>query len=116
MEPLPSLRQPGDSRPADATGTLAAVYVRPSRWPIVGAVLLGLVLVGVPAYLWTRPRTVSVSVGGFRGAEEAVPAERPAEGAAMQSAAAPAGTTAVAPTGDGAAPHPTKKRPTPKGR
>jgi hypothetical protein len=61
----PSSRPPADPRlpprPADATGQIGA-YERPARWQTVTAVVLGIVLVAVPLYLWRRPRSVAEPV------------------------------------------------------
>ena len=58
----PSSRPPADPRlpprPADATGQIGA-YERPARWQTIAAVVLGVVLVAVPLYLWRRPRSVA---------------------------------------------------------
>ena len=117
MQSSSSSRPPGESRAADATGTLAAVYVRPSRWPVVGAVVLALVLIGVPVYLWTRPRSVSESVDGLRRAEDAAPAEQStAPEAALAAPTLDAGAVPGGASSAGGGPRPTRKHPGPKGR
>jgi hypothetical protein len=61
----PSSRPPADPRvqrpPADATGQIGA-YERPARWQTVAAVVLGVVLIALPLYLWRRPRSVAEPV------------------------------------------------------
>jgi hypothetical protein len=41
---------------------MQAAYDRPARLQILAAVLLGLVLIGIPLYLWRRPRSVTPPV------------------------------------------------------
>ncbi len=61
----PASRPPADPRvqrpPADATGQIGA-YERPARWQTVAAVVLGVVLIALPLYLWRRPRSVAEPV------------------------------------------------------
>jgi hypothetical protein len=65
-EPPPSSRPPAEPKPAripvDATGAIATLE-RPARWQTVVMVGLGIVLVGVPLYLWRRPRSAAPAVG-----------------------------------------------------
>jgi hypothetical protein len=67
MAEPPASRPPSEPRPSlmrtapDATGAL--VYARPGRWQTITAAVLGIVLIGVPLYLWRRPRSVVETVG-----------------------------------------------------
>jgi hypothetical protein len=68
----PSSRPPDPRlpRPADATGQIGQ-YERPARWQTVTAIVLGVVLVSVPLYLWRRPRSATEPVVRDDAAEPA---------------------------------------------
>jgi hypothetical protein len=68
-------RPPSDPKPlptrggADWTGANNP-YDGPARLQMLAVVLLGLVLVAVPLYLWRRPRSVTSAVSGEAGAPD----------------------------------------------
>lgn len=57
---------PSEPRPTSRASfdALDAQVDRPARLQMIVALILGLVLVAIPLYLWRRPRAESISVGG----------------------------------------------------
>lgn len=53
---------------------LDAQVDRPARLQMIVALILGLVLVAIPLYLWRRPKAESISVGSATGDAGALPA------------------------------------------
>jgi hypothetical protein len=62
---------PSEPRSRASGGALDAQIDRPARLQMIVALILGLVLVAIPLYLWRRPRAESITVAAL-GAEAGV--------------------------------------------
>src|SRR4051794_30394113 len=94
----PSL-PPSEPRPnRGGLGQLAfGGYERPARVQMIVALLLGLVLVAIPLYLWRRPRAES-SVAAEADAGSALAAAQAFDAGPPTDAAPPSGITLTAPS------------------
>ncbi len=78
----PPSRPPSDPRPLPSRagadwGGPPSPYDPPVRLQMMAAVILAIVLIAVPLYLWRRPRAVTDAVAGDGGTQEAAVAESP---------------------------------------
>jgi len=78
MPDFPSSSRPpaeptGQRLPADATGHIGA-YEQPQKWQTVAVVVLGVILVAVPLYLWRRPRSEASPVARDEASDAAASA------------------------------------------
>ena len=81
----------------DAAETLLGSVDRPARLQMIAALVLGLVLVAIPLYLWRRPRSEAVTV-----TNEVADASTPRAAAADSAAGSGQGTGAAASGAGGA--------------
>ena len=98
-EPRESSLPPSEPRPARAglRELVGSGYDRPARVQMLLALLLGVVLVAIPLYLWRRPRVETPAAAAIADAAAALASISDA-GYAPVDAGAPSGVTLSAPS------------------